>query len=205
MPDLVLVNTLAYGVAMAQKTKLQSLDWIKAGFRALVAKGPQALKVEPIARELKVSKGSFYWHFKDLDDLKAKMLVHWQEMATAAIIAEVRGNVTDKAKPLHRLLEVITEINLADYGGEQAEAAIRDWARYDGRAAKVLARVDGQRLQFLEQLFAQQGGDPTRCKTKAKLLYAGLIGLQGLNIAGGTELRENLLYLLEKLLQPDGG
>lgn len=69
---------------MAKRNSLTTDDWIRAGFRALTSGGPQAIKVEAIARRLHVSKGSFYWHFKDLSALQGAMLAHWLHSATHA-------------------------------------------------------------------------------------------------------------------------
>jgi len=75
--------THTYGGRMS---RLSRDRWIDAGFRALTEKGPQALKAEPLARGLNTTKGSFYWHFKDVPAFQAEMLACWEKQATQDII-----------------------------------------------------------------------------------------------------------------------
>ncbi len=185
---------------MAGKQKLTTVDWIKAAFRALTIGGPQAIKAEAIARDLKVSKGSFYWHFKDVADLKAKMLSHWQQVATLAVIAVVDERSDSAIDQLRLLVEMATDGKQVAYGGEKAEAAIRDWARYDSKVRAVLTEVDRQRMAYVEQLFTVYHGDEIRSKRDATALYAGLIGLQRLEHTGNVDLQKDLMFLLEKLM-----
>jgi len=186
---------------MAKKPKLSSQDWIKGAFRALTLNGPQAIKAEAIARDLKVSKGSFYWHFNDIADLKAKMLSHWQQAATQSVIDIVDSKAATPRDQLRMVVSISTGARSDDYGGQAVEAAIRNWARYDANARAVLALVDGQRLAYLAQLFAAHGVPKPLCQPKACLLYAGLIGLEELMHTGKTRLPDDLKLLLELLLK----
>jgi len=192
---------------MTRKNALHADDWIKAGFRALSAGGPQAIKAETIARTLQVSKGSFYWHFRDVPALKASMLEHWREVATNDIIADVNNKEIEGIGPkdqLRLLVQVATDIKRSEpYGGVLAEAAIRDWARYDDKAAAVLKGVDAKRLRFLEVLFEECGIEPVRCRFCANVLYAALIGLQHLSDTRAADRQNYLPELLELLISKE--
>ncbi len=184
---------------MKEKAKLTKEDWIKAGFRALSKGGEQAIRIEAIAREIKVSKGSFYWHFKDLAALKKTMLEHWAKLATFDVIA----NISDiKATPKEKLLLIIEmssgEKNV-EYGGLRTEEAIRNWARHDKKAARVFAVVEKARLTFVRELFLQIGFDKNDSAMKARLLYAGLIGVEHLSIQNLSDMKADLVDLLEIL------
>lgn len=174
--------------------------WIEAAFRALTIGGPQAIRAEAIARELKVSKGSFYWHFKNVDALKSQMLQRWQDEATHSIIETLEGRDVPAADKLRKLVEVATGDGNVPYGGVLAEAAIRDWARYDDRAAATVKAVDTQRLNYLSTLFEQCGAKPPMIRTNSAILYAALIGLEPLSHAELVDLRGDLNYLLETLI-----
>ncbi|MBL4807953.1 MAG: TetR/AcrR family transcriptional regulator [Rhodobacteraceae bacterium] len=182
------------------KNTLTATDWIKASFRALTKGGPQAIKAEAIARALKVSKGSFYWHFKNVPALKSAMLDHWVEIGTNNIIHIVRKNPADPAAQLRLLMQISTDERSADYGGNQADPAIRDWARYDANAAKALRLVDTKRLAFVTALFLAYGHAEPQAKTSADILYAALIGLEGLSFHGLGDPKIALPVLLETLL-----
>lgn len=186
---------------MTTKSSLDKTDWIKAGFRKLTKGGPQAIGAEPIARELKVSKGSFYWHFKDVPALKESMLDHWMNAATQDIINSVNNSALPPEDQLRMLVQISTSELDADYGGPMTEAAIRDWARYDTLAAKALIAVDQKRLCYVETLFRQTNIDPSQAKSIAGILYGALIGLQQLAHHQLVNHKEDLMALLEHLLK----
>ena len=184
------------------KQSLSPTDWIQAAFRALTTGGPQAIRAESIARALKVSKGSFYWHFKDVPALKQAMLDHWQQVATQDVIDLVETGAPDAKARLHLLVRVSTALPDDTYGGDLAEAAIRDWARYDPAAAKVVRVIDGQRLKFVEAQFRALEFDQQQSRQGATILYAALIGLHQLAHHGLSEPAGDLSALLEHLLKP---
>lgn len=172
-----------------------------AGFRALTAGGPQAVRAEAIARDLGVSKGSFYWHFKDVPALKRAMLDHWADIATKQIITTVEYNRKEASEQLRLLVRIATSDNDASYGGKMVEAAIRDWARYDPGASETLRLVNAQRLAFLTKLFERNGAHAARSRQLANILYAALIGLEQLDHHGMADAKGDLADLLEILLQ----
>ncbi|MEX3010934.1 TetR/AcrR family transcriptional regulator [Hoeflea sp. TYP-13] len=176
-----------------KKKQLSADDWIKAAFRALSEGGVQAIRAEAIARELKTTKGSFYWHFRDVPALKEAMLARWCQMATEDIIAINKEPHADPATRLRELIALVTDERSAEYGGIRAEAAIREWARYDGKVAETARQVDRRRLDYLSSIAAELGYGDTDRRIVAQLLYGGLIGLEYLqaqNLAGaGTALQ----------------
>ena len=184
---------------MATRTTLTAEDWLKAAFRALSAGGVQALKAEAIARDLGVSKGSFYWHFEDVAALKSEMLRHWMRRGTSEIVDEVEATGAAPAERLRALVIAATGRRSSAYGGETAELAIRDWARHDAAAAAALRSVDARRLAYLAELFAACGQPASRAEVSARLLYAALVGLEALLVEGAIDRRGDLLDLLDGL------
>ena len=182
------------------RTTLSATDWIQAAFRALAAAGPQAIRAEAIARDLKVSKGSFYWHFKDVPALKQEMLDHWKDRATDAIIILVENSGGSAEARLHRLVEVSAGSDTSAYGGVSVEAAIRDWARYDRSAHEALHSVDQRRLDYVTALFRECGHSGKVSKSNALLLYGGLIGLEALSTETSLDRKAELERLLSALL-----
>ncbi|MGJ8547098.1 MAG: TetR/AcrR family transcriptional regulator [Sulfitobacter sp.] len=149
------------------QTRLSPDRWIKAGLDALRAHGPHALAAEPLARQLGSTKGSFYWHFKDVPAYQQALLRHWQ----AAALADIMGLLASDGAVDQRLRR-FGECVLAD----PVEPALRHWAH--GPAAEVLAVVDAERLRYLQHLLAQQG---LRNPDFAHALLACLIGLPQLS------------------------
>lgn len=185
---------------MSKRSSLKAKDWILAGFRALSAEGPQGIRVEAIARELKVSKGSFYWHFKDVAALKNAMLKHWLKAGTADVINAVELNESEARAQLFALLEMSISFDKPEIGGVLSEAAIRDWARYYPPAAVALQAVDAERLGFVVILFERFGFEQKLAQSHARLLYAGLIGMAHLAHQGLAVMQRDMRELLELII-----
>ncbi|KZK77175.1 Bacterial regulatory protein, tetR family [Pseudovibrio sp. Ad46] len=168
---------------MTEKTKLSALDWIKGGFRSLAANGPQSLKAEALARTLKVSKGSFYWHFKDVAALKKAMLDHWEQLATQQIIAQVDAGSPAPKQRLYDLIEIAASEVSLEYGATGVSSAIRNWAQFDDLAGAYMSKIDQRRLEYVEQLFSQIPQTQRNAKINSQILYATLIGAQQLEEA----------------------
>jgi AcrR family transcriptional regulator len=185
------------------KTRLTREDWILAGFRALSRSGPSALKAEPLARELKATKGSFYWHFKDVADFESAMLVYWRVQATEEVIASVARKGGAPEEDLRSLLKIVTGLRSEAHGGLRAESAIRQWAATNSRVAEARHAVDVARLDYLESLFVRAGFVQERAKLFSQAMYAALIGLEYLELQQLGSAREGLSGLSEILLSAE--
>lgn len=190
------VNTLAYGATMERKKeRLNAESWLYAGFRALAEKGPNGLKAEAIARDLKTTKGSFYWHFKDIPDFKMQMMALWEERAHEGVTKII--NEVDGAEARLHLLIKIASANDTKHGGAAAEPAIRDWMRYDDMVRQTVERVDQGRIRYLSGILADAGvSDPLA----ARVFYAALIGLEVLSISDGVTPNAGLHQVLSYIL-----
>ncbi|MGI9432173.1 MAG: TetR/AcrR family transcriptional regulator [Myxococcota bacterium] len=146
-------------------------DWLRAGLRRLARHGIEGVRVEPLAKDLGVTKGSFYWHFGDRSDLLAAMLEQWSESATEAVIqqAEEAG-----AEPQARL-ERLTSIASAGFDAA-LELALRDWGRRDRSVGRVVEQVDDRRLGYVRGLLRESGFEPVEVEARAFLLYSALLG-----------------------------
>ncbi len=128
--------------------------WVEAALRALAAGGPDAVRIEPLAKELGVTKGGFYWHFADRPALLEEMLDTWERVSIDEAIERVEREGGDARDRLRRLFA------LASAGDELArlvlrtDLAVRDWARRDPAVAARLRRVDNRRMEYLRSLFA---------------------------------------------------
>ncbi len=172
------VNTQAYGARMEAplaKARLTRDDWILAGFRALVASGRDGLRVEPVARALGATKGSFYWHFVGPADWQAAMLAYWEEFAFMRIVQALEGLPAGAAR-LRGVITLATATRDPSYGGIRGEPALRDWARYDADVAACVARVDAARVGWLMGELTAAGADAGL----ARVFYAALLGLQAM-------------------------
>jgi AcrR family transcriptional regulator len=95
------VNTAPYGGRVSKRLGRQ--EWINAGLKALAEHGAEAVRIERLADTLRVTKGSFYWHFKDRGALLEALLEAWQARATNAIIDQVEARGGDARTRLETL------------------------------------------------------------------------------------------------------
>jgi AcrR family transcriptional regulator len=149
--------------------QLSARDWLDQGLRTLAESGFTALKAEPLARAMGVSRGSFYWHFADIGAYHAAILKHWREVAAEQIIANLEASSKDE-KPLLLLLR-------RAFGTKPAlENAIRIWATIDPAARNVVQATDRRRLLYLEKLFEQSGLPPDTARSRAQIFYWAYLG-----------------------------
>ena len=181
---------------MTERRMLTAEDWIQAGFRALSSDGAQAIRAERLARTMKVSKGSFYWHFADVPALQTAMLWHWQQVATHQIIAQLEASDADFATRLFRLAGFATSAVSDPYGGFSTEAAIRDWARHDPAAAAALQTVDTCRLTYLNSLFAGAGLSGAALGQAVRLFHCVLVGAQHLPASKPANVLADLEFII---------
>ncbi len=178
------------------KSQLTQIDWIQAGFCALTTEGPAALRAEKLARDIGTTKGSFYWHFKDVAHFKSHMLAHWLDRAYAGITAQISSDLSAQDQ-LYALID-LASIPPDDYGGIEAEPSIRAWARSDPNVARAVEEIDQKRLAYLEGLLTEAGAE---AQLNAQLLYAALIGLQALKSDTYEKTEAALKQLLTALLK----
>lgn len=153
--------------------RLSADDWIEAAATQFAQGGADAVRVEPLAKNLGVSKGSFYWHFTDRAALLAAVVDAWEQRGTLEIIDAVEQATEDPAERLWALFERAFGTPPAIDG---FETAIRTWASRDEHTRKVTKRVDRRRLAFVTDLLVQAGIPKPEAKRRADLLYCTLIG-----------------------------
>lgn len=160
------------------ESKLGRQDWINAGLMVLAEGGIEAVRIEPLAKRIKMTKGSFYWHFKNRNDLLDAILAEWVELDTNGIIEQVNQLDADPKTKLLYLLELAYADNdfmpgLADGG---IENAIRAWAKSNQKVAELIAHVDQQRLNYTKALFLKIGFSDAEAMVRARLAYYALVG-----------------------------
>ena len=152
------------------RAQLTPEDWIRAATDLLIHRSIEAVRVDVLAKTLDVTRGSFYWHFTDRDDLLQRVLLAWQEEQTEQIIARYRKQGV-QAEALIRELVELPFHGRAAMKGSSVELAIRAWARRDEAARRVVDAVDAKRLAYLEECFANLGFAAEEARSRAFLLY----------------------------------
>lgn len=169
---------------MARPATYRAEDWIAAGWRALVRGGPAAVRIEALARDLGVTKGSCYGYFADRAALLAAMLVQWSERAGGALIARVEAQRGTPQQRLWALIETVIR-----EGARSPEPALRAWGRDDPAIRATLEAIDRQRLAYLEGLFRAMRFGREAAAARARLCYQALIAEHQLGLAADAEAR----------------
>lgn len=178
-------------------TRTPRSRWIDAGLHALAAGGPDAIRIEALAKALGVTKGGFYWHFKDRSALLDEMLDTWEQRGVDQVIEWVDTGGGDPRAKLRRLFSTQSTIN----EGVNLELAIRDWARRDKSVAKRLRRVDNRRMEYLRSLFGAFCPDQADIEARCMLVMALFMGDQFIAADHGDRSRREVLDLaLRRLL-----
>ena len=149
--------------------RLTAQDWVDFGLTTLAHEGVEALKADVLARKLGVSRGSFYWHFSDLDAFHARVIDQWRQTATEAIIADL-----ERYDSTEERLDVLAR---RGFGHDAVlEIRMRSWADSNAEAGRVLRDIDRRRQAYMEQLLADAGIAPSLAATRAQLLYWAYLG-----------------------------
>lgn len=182
--------------------RLERGDWVELALETLAQESVEAVLIVPLAKKLGVTKGSFYWHFKSREELLRAALDLWRTRATKRVIEFVEAKSDDPETRLRQLFKIAVESKYKMPGG-QIEIAVRDWARQDPIARKVVARVDNERLAYVAALYRALGFDDMDAKTRALLQMSFSTG-NGIvfGMSNKRERAEHVARCLELLLTP---
>lgn len=183
---------------MAPPTRTPPGKWIDAGLRGLAEGGPDAVRIEPLAQALGVTKGSFYRHFDDRAALLEGMLDTWEQVTVDEVIERVESEGGDARAKLSRLF------TLPSGRGRQVlkiELAIRDWARRDKSVAARLRRIDNRRMDYMRSLFSAFCPDEEEVEVRSLLAFSMFIGSHFIAAEHGARSRSDVLRLgLKRLM-----
>jgi AcrR family transcriptional regulator len=172
-------------------------DWLHAAKAALLKGGIDHVKVDRLAREIKMTRGSFYWHFTDRDDLLRALLDHWEATNTGPLLlaieaAEKRGRDG---------FNEVTKVWIEEKEFSPAfDSAVRDWARKDAAVARAVRRIDEKRIEALTRLMNSFGFAPEEAMVRARVIYFHQVGYYALAIRESEAERHKLLPLYSKIL-----
>ena len=159
----------------AVRTALDREAWIKGAIAILAEHGAERLRVEVLAKRMSVTKGSFYWHFKDRRDLLDAVLEFWKAGRIRDIRKQTQAQPGGEVAALLHTIEVYASAR--NRKGIAIEAAVRDWARRDASATAVVEEVDAERLACSCRLFLACGLDEEEAKARSVMLYAYVFGV----------------------------
>jgi AcrR family transcriptional regulator len=169
--------------------RLSVNDWVQEGFRVLAEDGVKALTLGRLCTRLRVTKGSFYWHFIDMNDYRKALIDSW-----AAVRDEERGYFDELTAepPRQRLSRMMTA--LVGPRHWMLERAMREWARSEPAVAAAVRASDRRVIAAVRQAFLDDGFDREQAEVRANATFAAGIGFLHLSgsrpsprAAGGRE------------------
>ena len=173
--------------------------WIDAGLQALGAGGPEAVRIEALAKNLGVTKGGFYWHFEDRGALLDEMLDTWERRSIDEVIAGVEAEGGDARARLRRLFELASSRSQQQL--LRIDLAIRDWARREPTVARRLRRIDNRRMAYMRSLFGEFCPDEDDVEARCLLAFSLFVGSHFVVVDHGTRTRREVLETALRMLE----
>jgi len=172
-------------------------SWIDEGLQALAAGGPDAVRIEALAKELGVTKGGFYWQFADRRALLDEMLDTWERVSIDEVIERVEGEGGDARTRLRRLFALASSSNKL----ARIDLAVRDWARRDKKVAARLRRVDNRRMEYMRSLFGAFCVNEDDVEARCMIVMALFVGGPFIAANHGGRSRAEVIALALKRIE----
>lgn len=147
--------------------------WVQAALGIIADRGVDGIRVDSLARELGVTKGSFYHHFEDRQALLSAVMNYWRRQATTAIIATLEDRHEQASVRLQKLMRL-------PYSGRRSQRdnmldlSMRLWSRHDPTVNAALEEIDALRLRFIAGLLEENGVASKEARARAIILYSYL-------------------------------
>lgn len=175
---------------------IREAEWIAAARDILIEQGVEAVKIDRLARKLKVTRGGFYWRFESLANLLVALLEDWRKTNSVAILGALEGAGTP-----HERFDALMRVWIEEDGYSAAyDTAVRAWGRVDPAVSKAVAEVDDERLAAFEKLFADAGCTPREALVRARVTYYHQVGYYAMGVEEPRKRRWELSATYRKIL-----
>ena len=151
--------------------RLNREQWLSRALEILSREGKSKLRIDPLTKSLGVTKGSFYWHFKNRADFVKSLAEYWAKFSTSQVIEEINRS---QGSASHRLLKLMDFLCRKDFG--KYEVSMRAWAAQEPEVAQIVKKVDKQRFIFVHSLFVELGfkGQELEMRTRTFVVFHSL-------------------------------
>lgn len=161
-------------------------DWLKLALETLIRDGIDRVKIQIMAKQLNVSRSSFYWFFKSPQDLNDQMLDYWLAKNTGPIIQRALRPAQTITEAILNVFECWANEELFD---PRLDIAVRLWARRAPDVLAVVTSADQQRLDALTGMFTRHGYPAEEALVRARVLYFTQVGQYTLDIREDMSVR----------------
>lgn len=185
-------------------SRLRPEDWLNAAQRRLVHGGIDAVKIGPLAEDLTVTRGSFYWHFRDRNHLLETLLSQWRGQSREMFERLVGGDGASGMEEFVRLVHLWVDESEFD---PSLESAMRDWARTSDDVSAVVKTVDEERIAYIKRIFLDFGYGEDEAFIRARITYFHQVGYYTIGYNESLDARMALLpmyvYVLTGKFAPE--
>ncbi|MDH3388388.1 MAG: TetR/AcrR family transcriptional regulator [Gammaproteobacteria bacterium] len=179
MSDNRLLKAVAErGFQSQDRKQLQRFDWLQQALETFVSEGIDAVRITRLADDLGVTRGSFYWHFENRNDLIEALVSYWIDKNTDAIVRSVDG-AASLAQGIFRFFETCIDAVAFD---PRLDLAIREWSRRSPKIRRLVDREDAARIASLQAFFTRFEYPMPDALVRARVLYYSQIGFYALEI-----------------------
>jgi AcrR family transcriptional regulator len=147
--------------------------WLEAAYDSLLESGVDSVKILPLAKKLNLSRTSFYWFFKDREELLAALVARWREKNTGSIVKQAQAYAESLAEAMLNVFDCWLNSDLFD---AKFEFAVRSWALQSGKILAEVQDADLTRLEALKQMFIRFGHSEITADVRARTTYLVQIG-----------------------------
>lgn len=183
--------------------ELEREDWVAVARQALIDEGIGAVRIERLAKTLGVTRGGFYWRFRNLEELLAALVEDWRTSNSRALL-----DILDTAGDLSTRFDQTVQIWLDEKGFLPAwDSAMRDWGRISPHIAAAVQTVDSERISVLQKMFVDAGLGEQAALVRARILYYHQVGYYALDVHESRTQRQQLIPIYKAALtgiDPDG-
>jgi AcrR family transcriptional regulator len=176
-------------------TRLSADDFVRAAFEVMVDEGISGVKIARLCERLGVTKGSFYWHFADLDAFLGEVARQWAEDGVRK--PRTLGFDAEETDATDAMLHAMTVFS--DRRNRALTRAVREWAQKDERAREAIRAADEALFQRVKGAFAALGFDDKESEVRAKVLYYAGVGYASVGNLGELRSADQMVATWEIL------
>ena len=147
--------------------------WLDAAYNLLVKLGVEAVKIMPLAKTVKMSRPSFYWHFEDREALLDALIARWDAKNTGNLVAQTKLHAGSIAEAMFNLFDCWLDTDLFD---SKLDFAIRNWAQSAPALKTKLEAADQIRIRAITEMFVRHGFTSFQADIRATTIYYTQVG-----------------------------
>jgi len=191
-------------MALSRKSgnfKVSREEWLSAARTALIREGISGVKIERLAKKLKVTRGGFYWFFRSRDDLLGALLEDWEQRNTQPFFDALEKAGPDGVEQLRTLNDIwVAERDFSP----RYDAAVRDWARTSAKARRSVHKIDKVRIGLITRMCEAMGYRGSEAFIRARVIYFHQVGYYSLELHESKATRHRYFPTYIKILSGKG-